>query len=266
MSQTGHGAVIVTGAAGRRSIGRACAVELLSLGRPVVIVDIAPLDVDGGVDTAESGQRSTREILETALKTGQLTVCTGSVSDPGVAQQAVRSVLQQHGQLAGLVNMAGIVAPTTFLEISRAELERIFAVNVTGTLLMCQAALPVMVEGRNGSVVNVSSVAALTGGDVFGGTHYAASKAAVEAMTRGIAREFTPKGVRCNAVAPGYVDTDLVSGRLSADQRDQILTRSLVRRAGQPSEVAKTVSFLLSDAASNITGTVLDVNGGMYFR
>lgn len=265
MSQTGAGAVIVTGAAARRSIGRACAVHLLTSGQPVAIVDVAPLDLDDA-DDAEAWQCGTREILEAALKTGQLTVCTGSVSDPLVAQQAVTDVLQRHGRLTGLVNMAGIVAPTDFLDICRAELERVFEVNVTGTLLMCQAALPAMVKAGNGSIVNVSSVAALTGGGVFGGTHYAASKAAVEAMTRGIAREFTPQGVRCNAVAPGYVDTDLVTGRLSADQRDQILARSLVRRAGQPSEVARTVSFLLSEAASNITGTVLDVNGGMYFR
>lgn len=256
----------MTGAAARRSIGRACAVELLTGGHPVAVVDVAGLELDGDDTIGGFSQPATREIMETSLRSGLLTVSTGSVSDPETVRGAVDTVLEKHSRIAGLVNMAGIVAPTDFLDISRDELERIFAVNVTGTLLMCQAVLPAMVEARSGSIVNVSSVSALTGGGLFGGTHYAASKAAVEAMTRGIAREFTPKGVRCNAVAPGYIDTDLFTGRISTNQRQQILARSLTGRAGRPSEVAKTVSFLLSDAASNITGTVLDVNGGMYFR
>lgn len=245
---------IVTGAASRRGIGRATATRLAADGFAVAI-----LDRDG------AGAKDAAAAIAEATGSPALGVECDVTSADSV-DAAVRAVEAELPDIAALVNNAGITSPTRFLDIDLAEWDRIFDVNVRGTVIAMQRVLPGMVERGYGRVVNLSSVSAQRGGGIFGGSHYSAAKAAVLGLTRAVAREVGPSGVVVNAVAPGLIDTDITGGALSPDVKSDLVAGIPVGRVGTTDDVADTVAFLCSPSAAYLTGTTIDVNGGSHIH
>jgi 2-hydroxycyclohexanecarboxyl-CoA dehydrogenase len=245
---------IVTGAASKRGIGRAIARRLARNGFAVAV-----LDLDGA---------AAKEAAATlAEETGaQVVGVECDVTDAAAVDAAVAEVEAQLPPVAVLVNNAGITSPTRFLDISLEEWDRIFAVNVRGTVIPLQRVLPGMVERGYGRVVNLSSVSAERGGGVFGGSHYSAAKAAVLGLTRALAREVGPHGIVVNAVAPGLIDTDITGGKMTPEVKERLVKDVPVGRTGSTEDVAATVAFLSSADAGYITGATYDINGGSHIH
>ena len=244
--------VIVTGAGAARGIGRETCLRLAAAGWSV-----AALDLDEGA-AQETAELAAREGDGRAIGLG----CDVTKSDQ--VDAAVSAVERDLPPLAALVNNAGITAPTRFLDIEEEEWDRIFDVNVRGTYLVTRRVLPGLVGRGHGRIVNLSSVSAVRGGGVFGGSHYSAAKAAVLGLTRALAREAGPSGVTCNALAPGLIGTDITAGKLSPERRAQILADVPVRREGTVGEVASMIVYLCSEDAGFVTGATLDINGGSH--
>ena len=237
---------IVTGAASPRGLGLATARLFAEHGATVAILD---LDAAG----AEAAARGLGE--------GHAGLAC-DVTDRAACEAVVAELTRRWGGIDVLVNNAGITQPLKLMEIAREHYDAVLDVNLRGTLLMSQAVVPGMRERRSGSVVNISSVSAQRGGGLFGGPHYAAAKAGVLGLTKAMARELAPAGVRVNAICPGFVDTDITAGQLTPEMREAILAGIPMGRAGEAAEVAGCALFLASDLSAYCTGTELDVNGG----
>jgi 3-oxoacyl-[acyl-carrier protein] reductase len=239
--------VVVTGAA--RGIG---AVTAEAFGREGARV--AALDIDGdAVDKVAAGLRA-RGVDALARRT--------DVTSAAEVGAAVDAVLARWGRLDVLVNNAGgFAVMRTLEEISEAEWAAILASNLTSAFLVCRAVLPAMRRRRSGRIVNLASVVA-RGGAVHVPAHYAAAKAGVVALTRMLALEVADVGITVNAVAPGTTATDRVLAARTAEETARVAAAIPLRRLGQPGEIAESILFLASDAASFVTGAVLDVNGG----
>jgi 2-hydroxycyclohexanecarboxyl-CoA dehydrogenase len=245
---------IVTGAGSARGIGRATALRLARDGFAVSVWDI---DGTAAKDAAEA----------IAAETGAATLGVEcDVTDPGAVDRAANEVEQNLPPVAALVNNAGITSPTRFLDISPEELDRIFAVNVRGTVLPMQRILPGMIEREYGRVVNLSSVSAERGGGIFGGSHYSAAKAAILGLTRAVAREVGTHGIVLNSVAPGLIDTDITGGKLTPEIKAQLVSDIPVGRTGTTADVAAIIAFLCSEDAGYITGATVDINGGSHIH
>ncbi|WP_459475369.1 SDR family NAD(P)-dependent oxidoreductase [Pseudomonas sp. No.117] len=238
---------LVTGAASARGIGRATAQAFAAQGARVIILD---LDASAARDAAAS-------LGECHLG------LTANVADEAQVRAAVDQALAHYGRLDVLVNNAGITQPVKTLEIGRADYDRILDVNLRGTLLMSQAVIPAMREQGGGSIVCLSSVSAQRGGGIFGGPHYSAAKAGVLGLTRAMAREFGPDGIRVNALTPGLIQTDITGGLMHDERRQSIIDGIPLGRLGEPRDVANAALFLASDLSGYLTGVTLDVNGGM---
>lgn len=244
---------VVTGAGSARGIGREIARQLGAAGFAVVA-----LDVDG------AAAEETAAVVAAQHDVAALGL-VADVTDEDSVDRALSAVeAADLPPVAALVNNAAISEPTPFLEITRPEWERTFEVNVTGAYLVTRRVLPGMLERGHGRIVNISSVAGERGGGLFGGTHYAASKAAVLGLTRALAREVGRRGVVVNAVAPGLVDTDIVGDLLSTERGQRIVDETPVGRGGRPADVAATAVFLAGEGAGYITGATVDVNGGSH--
>lgn len=244
--------VIVTGAGSARGIGREACLRLAAAGWSVAALD---LDEGAAQETAELAARAN----------GGKAVGLGcDVTKSAQVDAAVSAVESDLPPVAALVNNAGISAPTRFLDIEEDEWDRVFDVNVRGTYLVTRRVLPGLLDRGYGRIVNLSSVSAVRGGGVFGGSHYSAAKAAVLGLTRALAREFGPSGVTCNALAPGLIGTDITAGKLSPERREQILADVPVRREGTVGEVASMIVYLCSEDAGFVTGATLDINGGSH--
>jgi 3-oxoacyl-[acyl-carrier protein] reductase len=239
--------VIVTGAA--RGIG---AVTAEAFGREGARV--AALDIDGAGADAVAARLAAGGVEALGLK-------TDATSAPAV-REAVDAVLARWGRIDVLVNNAGgFAAMRTFEETDEAEWDAILRSNLTSAFLVCKAVLPVMKRQQAGRIVNLASVVA-RGGAVRVPAHYAAAKAGVIALTRMLALEVAEAGITVNAVAPGTTATDRVLAARSPEDTARVAAAIPLRRLGQPAEIAESILFLASDAASFVTGAVLDVNGG----
>ncbi len=240
---------LVTGAAGA-GIGRATARRLALAGATVVVTDVH--------------QRRTAETVE-ALRQEVGDRVVGHVLDGGDAEgieRVVAAVRDGVGPVEILVNNAAVNPFGHVDELQPADWDRALAVDLTGPWLLTRAVLPGMKQLGRGAIVNVSSVAAYTSPERE--APYAAAKAALQALTRTVAREMGPHGIRCNAVAPGLVWTRFME-KFEQEFRPEV-DRTPLRRWGQPEDVADVVHFLASDASRFITGEALTVSGGWYMH
>jgi 3-oxoacyl-[acyl-carrier protein] reductase len=239
--------VVVTGAA--KGIG---AVTAEAFGRERARV--AALDIDGaGVDSVVAAL-SARGVDALGVKT--------DVTSSTAVRAAVDAVLSRWGRVDVLVNNAGgFAVMRTFEDIEESEWEAIVRSNLTSVFLVCKAVLPVMKRQKAGRIVNLASVVA-RGGAVRVPAHYAAAKAGVIALTRMLALEVADLGITVNAVAPGTTATDRVIAARAPEETARVAAAIPLGRLGRPAEIAGAILFLASDAASFVTGAVLDVNGG----
>jgi NAD(P)-dependent dehydrogenase (short-subunit alcohol dehydrogenase family) len=243
--------IIVTGAG--RGLGKEYAHRLAAEGARVAIAEI---DVSGGSAVTEEIRRSGADavFIET------------DVSSKDATTRMAAFVLEQWGQIDGLVANAGLansVGGATYDQITIEEWDRIMRVNVRGTWLTCCAVAPHMQKRKKGSIVTVSSDTAMWGSPKL--LHYVASKGAVEAFTRAMARELGADGVRINCVAPGLLNNDATAGVPKAKREWNIQNRAIPRE-GTVEDIAGLVSFLLSDEASFITGQLIVADGGLVFH
>lgn len=189
------------------------------------------------------------------------------VSQTASCEAALARAAQALGGIDILVNNAGIVAATRIGDLAEDEFRRMIDVNLTGTYNVTHAALPALLASKQGpAIVNLGSTAALRGGGLLGGSHYAASKGGVISFTKALARELGPLGVRANCVAPGIIETDMTLGKFGENWEQQLKQGIPLQRFGSPADVAKAILFLASDLSSYSTGIVVDVNGGFHIH
>jgi 3-oxoacyl-[acyl-carrier protein] reductase len=242
---------VVTAAAGG-GIGKATATRLAQEGAIVVVTD--------------SHERRTRETVEELAVRfpGRIDGYALDVSRRTDVERTVAEVLSRRGRIDVLVNNAGINVLGNIDEIKVEDWTRILDVNLTGAYYLTRAVLPAMRRQRSGSIINVSSVAAWV---ALGGSDapYAAAKAGLLALTRSVASEAGPDGIRCNAVAPGIVLTKWVEKNMS-DAVARQADHTPMRRLGKPEDIAAAIAFLASDDASYITGEALTISGGLYMH
>jgi 3-oxoacyl-[acyl-carrier protein] reductase len=234
---------IVTG--GSNGIGRAITEALVNAGASVVVCDL----VDSGYFAGQPG----------------VLTLTGDVSEAGFAEAAVRAAVDQFGRADVLVNDAASYPDGTLLDMTPQAWDRVFSVNVTGAFMMMQAfARHCVSSGTPGAIVNISTGSARSPRP--GGAAYAASKAAVEIMSKVFAMELGSHGIRVNVVAPGYIDvrgwSDAYPDRAPDELRQALVASIPLGVAGHPSDIASAVLYLASAAAAHVTGAVLDVDGG----
>ncbi len=237
---------LITGAG--TGIGRAIAHEL---GR-------------SGATLCLSGRR--REPLESVQQEvaqlgGTAHVHAADVSDPAQAGELVAATKSALGRIDILVNNAGRTYDTLILRMKWDSLDEVLAVNLKSMFYLSAAAGKVMLSQKSGAIVNITSVVALTGN--AGQSAYVAAKAGVVGLTKSLAQEFGSRDIRVNAVAPGFIDTEMTAG-LPQGTKEQYQARIPLKRFGSAAEVARVVSFLASDAAAYITGQVIAVDGGLY--
>ncbi|MER6936571.1 SDR family NAD(P)-dependent oxidoreductase [Nocardioides sp. NPDC127514] len=245
---------IVTGAASRRGIGRATAHALAAAGWDVAILD---LDEIAAKETAA-------EIADRHGVAVHGLAC--DVTNEASVEAAVAELERSAAPIGALVNNAGITSPVPFLEVSAAEWDRVFAVNVRGAFNITQRVAPGMVERGFGRVVFLSSVSAERGGGVFGGVAYSAAKAGQLGFAKALAREVGPHGITVNSVAPGLIDTDITGGALKGERKAKLIEGIPVGRNGRVEDVADLITFLCRPESGYITGVTYDVNGGSHMH
>lgn len=242
---------IVTGAA--QGMGRAVAERFAREGADLVLVDLQGerlLEVASSLKAAEGCGDGTGAYAH---------VC--DISDEAQVRTMVDAVIEEKGRVDILVNCAGIMYPTRFDDMATEEWDRVMAVNLRGTFLTMVAVYPLMKDGGGGSIINFASTAGLTV-STLGGAHYTASKHGVVGITKAVAKEGGPHGIRVNAVAPGLIDTEMVRGTVNEVRVRGYEASFPVPRLGRPEEVAELVLFLASDRSAYITGATLNISGG----
>jgi len=234
-------AAIVTG--GARGIGAAISRELAAAGAAVCV-----------------NYRSGRETAETLAEEIEGIALQADVSEPAAAAKLVADAEESLGPLSILVNNAGITRDTLIARMSDEEWSEVINTNLNGVFHTCRAVARGMMKRRSGSIVNLTSVVGIHGN--AGQTNYAASKAGIIGFTKSLARELGSRGVRVNAVAPGYISTELTNV-LPDEAKDAVLQSTPLARLGDPSDIAGPVRFLCSDEARFVTGDVFLVDGGL---
>ncbi len=192
---------------------------------------------------------------------GKAAVICFDASDESGFVEAIKTIVQSDGELSYLVNNAGITNDKLALRMKLEDFDSVIKTNLDSAFLGCREALKAMSKKRFGSVVNISSIVSETGN--IGQVNYSASKGAMNSMTKSFALEGAPRGIRYNAITPGFIATDMTD-ELSEEIKKAYTDKIPLKRFGNPEDVANSVAFLLSDASSYITGEILKVNGGMY--
>ena len=235
---------LVTG--GARGIGRAICEKLASEGAKIAMVDIM---LDVAEKTAE----------EFRAKGYDAMAIQANVAVPEDADKAIAAVVEKYGKLDILVNNAGITRDTLMLKMTEKDWDMVLNVNLKGTFNFTKAATKVMMRARYGKIVNIASVVGRMGN--VGQANYSASKAGVIALTKTTAREFGSRNITVNAIAPGYIQTDMTE-KLPQAARDAFLVNIPLKRAGLPADVANAVCFFCTDESAYVTGQVMNVCGG----
>ena len=252
--QTGVGqrTALVTGCASDRGIGLATATRFAQEGWAV-----AMLDLDGPAVSAQA-RRIADECGVPTIGVGCNVTDEASVRAAGAAVKAAGLPA-----LGAIANVAGVASPPDFLDLTLDEWNRVIAVNLTGSFLICREFVPQLIQGGYGRIVNMSSVTAQHGGGVFSKTAYAAAKAGVIGLTRGLARELARYGITANCIAPGAVDTDIRVG--STEETERAISAAVpLKRQAKREEVAALYAWLCSEDAAYITGTTQNINGGSH--
>jgi 3-oxoacyl-[acyl-carrier protein] reductase len=235
---------LVTGAS--RGIGRATALALASEGANVV------------VNYASSQQAADQVVAEITAMGSQAIALPADVSKVDQVDSLINAVMEKWGRIDVLVNNAGITRDTLLLRMKPEEWQAVIDLNLTGVFLCTRAVSKIMLKQRSGRIINITSVAGQMGNP--GQANYSAAKAGVIGFTRTVAKELSSRGITVNAVAPGFIETDMTAGL----QADEILKFIPLSRYGKPEEVAGMIRFLAADpAAAYITGQVMNVDGGM---
>jgi 3-oxoacyl-[acyl-carrier protein] reductase len=233
---------------GSRGIGRAIALTLSRSGFDIVV---ASPELEKNEEVAAEIRACNGEAMTVDL----------NVTSPESVKEAFAKVIKDKTRVDVLVNNAGIARDGLAVRMKQADWDLVLRLNLDGAFLCIQQALPGMMKNRWGRIVNMASVVGQAGS--AGQANYAASKAGLIGLTKALAQEMASRGITVNAIAPGYVDTDMTNV-LPEDVKKKILAAVPIGRMGKPEDIANAVKFLVSDDASYITGQVLAVNGGMY--
>ena len=239
--------VIITGST--RGIGKSLALKFASLGANLVINGIPQEEAQGLEVVKEIEAMGKKAILS-----------LGSVADMNAAQKIVDDAKAAFGTVDVVVNNAGITRDSLVMRMSEEDFDVVIAVNLKGAFNMVKTASAVMLKQRSGAFVNIASVVGVMGN--AGQANYTASKAGLIGLTKSIAREFAPRGVRANAVAPGFIATDMTD-KLSDEVKTNYMSAIPLKKFGEVEDVANVVAFLASDDAKYVTGQVLNVDGGL---
>lgn len=234
---------IVTGAS--RGIGKEIALSLAQAGAKVACIATKPPEAVAQEISSSGGE---------ALAYG----C--DVSSAESVAETVNSVVEKLGSVDILVNNAGITRDQLILRMSEEDWDTVIAVNLKGAFNMIRASAKPMTKARYGRIINITSIVGLHG--QAGQANYAASKAGLVGLTKSVAKELGSRSITCNALAPGFIETDMTHG-LSDEMRQNVIKAAPLGRLGQPGDIASVVKFFASDAASYITGQVLEVDGGL---
>jgi 3-oxoacyl-[acyl-carrier protein] reductase len=239
---------LITG--GSRGIGRAIALRLAQPGSVLLLNHFDP-----GPEMAEQTLR------EVEAKGARGKLYYFSVADFPTVQSQIDGMLNEWGRIDGLVNNAGITRDTLLMRMKEEDWDLVLKINLKGVFNCTQAVIRSMIKNRKGKIVNIASVVAAMGN--AGQANYAASKAGILGFTKSVAKEVASRGIQVNAIAPGFIDTEMTAV-LPEAVRQEFLKSIPLGRSGQPEEVAELAAFLLSEASAYITGQVIHINGGMY--
>ena len=236
---------LVTG--GAQGIGKTISEELVQNGAHVVLGDV---NLEGAQATAEAINNNG----------GSASAVKIDVSNPAEVKQVFDSILKDKKPIDIMINNAGITRDGLMIRMKEADWDRVLNINLKGTFLCSQQAAKQMMKQKSGAIVNIASIVGVMGN--FGQANYSASKAGVIGLTKTLAREVASRGIRVNAVAPGFIDTEMTRV-LDESVRQKLIEQIPLAKLGLPEDVARCVAFLVSDRSSYITGQVINVNGGM---
>ncbi len=237
---------LITGAA--RGIGKAIALKMASEGADIAFTDLA-------ID--ENAQRTEQEIAALGVKAKGYASNAASFDE---THAVVGEIVKEFGRIDILVNNAGITKDGLMMRMSEAQWDAVLTVNLKSAFNFIHACTPVMMRQKSGSIINMSSVVGVHGN--AGQANYSASKAGMIGLAKSIAQELGSRGIRANAIAPGFIITDMTA-KLSDEVKDEWCKKIPLRRGGTPEDIADVATFLASDMASYVTGQVIQVDGGM---